>query len=70
MNKELKIVADYSENTKLVRQKTAKLLGKTGVYIFLSIMALIVIIPFYWMLNISFQSTGEVLNSLTINFFP
>lgn len=66
----MKFVADYSENKKLVRQKTTTFFGKFGVYAFLVVMAFIVIVPFYWMLNISFQSSNEVLNSLTINFFP
>jgi multiple sugar transport system permease protein len=33
-------------------------------------MAFIIIIPFYWMLNVSFQSNNEVLNSLNVSFFP
>jgi multiple sugar transport system permease protein len=33
-------------------------------------MAFIVIVPFYWMLNVSFQSSNEVLNSLNVSFFP
>src|SRR5690606_34596960 len=44
--------------------------GKIGLYLFLVIMALIVIIPFYWMLNVSFQSSDEVLNSLNVSLFP
>lgn len=68
--KNMNYVADYSENKKLIRQKTSKTLGKIGVYSFLAIMAIIVIIPFYWMLNISFQSSNEVLNSLTTNLYP
>jgi multiple sugar transport system permease protein len=63
-------IADYSENKKLIRQKTSKTLSKIGVYTFLAFMAIIVIIPFYWMLNISFQSSNEVLNSLTTNLYP
>jgi multiple sugar transport system permease protein len=30
----------------------------------------VVIVPFYWMLNVSFQSSNEVLNSLNVSFFP
>jgi multiple sugar transport system permease protein len=33
-------------------------------------MAFVVIVPFYWMLNVSFQSSNEVLNSLNVSFFP
>jgi multiple sugar transport system permease protein len=32
-------------------------------------MAFAVIVPFYWMLNVSFQSSNEVLNSLNVSFF-
>ena len=62
--------ADYSENKTLKAQKTAQILGKFGTYTFLSIMAFIVIVPFYWMLNVSFQSSNEVLNSLNTSLFP
>ncbi len=63
-------IADYNENQKLKAQKTAFFLGKFGTLLFLSIMAFIVIIPFYWMFNVSFQSSNEVLNSLNVSFFP
>lgn len=62
--------ADYSENKALKAQKTAQIMSKFGTYTFLSIMAFIVIVPFYWMLNVSFQSSNEVLNSLNTSLFP
>ncbi len=65
-----KIVADYSENKRLRRQKAATVASKSVTYLFLTIMALIIIIPFYWMLNVSFQSNNEVLNSLNLSLFP
>lgn len=46
-------------NKKIKRQKIGKIFGKTGIYIFLTIIALIVIIPFYWMLNTSFKTANE-----------
>jgi len=64
------LIADYSENKKLKRQKTAHFFGKATTYLFLGIMALIILIPFYWMLNVSFQSSDEVLNSLNVSLFP
>ncbi len=67
---QIKMIADYSENKKLKAQKTAHAFGKFGTYTFLAIMAIIVLIPFYWMLNISFQSSNEVLNSLNTSLFP
>src|SRR5690606_38558000 len=41
-----------------------------GIYLFLALMAFIVIVPFYWMLNVSLQSNNEVLNSLNVSLFP
>ncbi|MGE4320218.1 MAG: carbohydrate ABC transporter permease [Acholeplasmataceae bacterium] len=64
------IVADYSENKKLKRQKTAHVFGKIATYAFLAFMAVAILIPFYWMLNVSFQSSDEVLNSLNVSLFP
>src|SRR5690554_3617324 len=66
----LKIKVDYTENKKLVAQRTALVFGKIGTYLFLTIMALFVIIPFYWMFNVSFQSTNEVLNSTNLSLYP
>lgn len=45
---------------KLKRQKVGNIISKTFTILFLSIMALIIIIPFYWMLNTSFKTAGEV----------
>lgn len=70
MTTNLNLKVNYRENQKLRAQKTASFFGKFGIYLFLVIMALIVIIPFYWMLNVSFQSTDEVLNSLNVSLFP
>ncbi|OED58868.1 carbohydrate ABC transporter permease [Acholeplasma laidlawii] len=61
---------DYKVNQKLKAQKSATFLGKFGIYLFLAIMSIIVIIPFYWMLNVSLQGTDEVLNSLNVSLFP
>ncbi|WP_035345384.1 carbohydrate ABC transporter permease [Haploplasma modicum] len=61
---------DYRQNKRLVVQKTNKIIGKTITYSFLTIMALFVLIPFYWMFNVSLQSNNEVLNSISISYFP
>ena len=61
---------DYRQNKRLVVQKTNKIIGKTITYSFLAIMALFVLIPFYWMFNVSLQSNNEVLNSISISYFP
>ena len=41
------------------RQKIGSLLGKAGIYLFLFIMAGIVLFPFYWMVNSSLKSLTE-----------
>ncbi len=46
---------------KLVYQKIKSASQKTVAIIFLSIMALMIIVPFYWMLNTSFKNESEVL---------
>ena len=42
-----------------VRQKLLKALGKTGIYLFLLVMAAIVLFPFYWMIISSVKSLDE-----------
>ncbi len=46
---------------KLVYQKIKSTSQKTLAIIFLTIMALMIIVPFYWMLNTSFKNESEVL---------
>ncbi len=41
------------------RQKILKFLGQTGIYLFLLLMALIVLFPFYWMIISSLKSLSE-----------
>lgn len=62
--------SNRNENTTLKAQRTSQFLAKFGTYTFLAVMAFIVIVPFYWMLNVSFQSSNEVLNSLNTSLFP
>jgi len=61
---------EYKQNKKLVLQKTNKAISKTITYLFLTIMALFVLIPFYWMFNVSFQSINEVYDTVTISYYP
>ena len=51
------------------KQKILKPLGQAGVYLFLLIMALIVLFPFYWMINSSLKSLAEYRLSPP-TFFP
>jgi multiple sugar transport system permease protein len=60
----------YQDNAKLRAQKQSQFIVAAITYTFLAFMAFIVIVPFYWMLNVSFQSSNEVLNSLNVSFFP
>ncbi len=50
-------------------QKIVKVMVKVFLYLFLVIMAIIVLFPFYWMINSSFQ-TIEEFNSPTPVFWP
>jgi multiple sugar transport system permease protein len=65
-----KYKVDYGNNVALKAQKSLQVSKKVVTYIFLTIMAIIVLIPFYWMLNVSFQSSHEVLNDVNPNLFP
>jgi len=51
------------------RQKVMRVLFLIFVYAFLTFMALVVIVPFYWMLNTSLKSMEEYRAS-TVTFFP
>ena len=70
MIKDMNIKANYRENEKIVAQKTVSIIRSIIKYGFLTIMAIIVIVPFYWMLNVSFQSGPEAMDSTSISFFP
>ncbi|MDR2828933.1 MAG: carbohydrate ABC transporter permease [Acholeplasmatales bacterium] len=67
---------EYSIQSKLKVQKTTKIGKNVILYIFLAIMAIIVIVPFYWMFNVSLQSRDEVLklgpfaNDFNPSLFP
>lgn len=53
----------------LKQQKITTFFSKTTAFIFLTIMAIIVIIPFYWMLNTSFKTSQEQ-ERLTPTLYP
>ncbi len=48
------------------RQRVIRILVKVGLYLFLTIMAIIVIFPFYWMLISSVKTVDEYNNSATL----
>lgn len=47
------------KNNKILKQKISKIFIKSGVFLFLTIMALVIIIPFYWMINTSLKTSNE-----------
>lgn len=62
--------ADFRYDEKAGAQKAVKVVRNTSTYLFLGIMAIIVLIPFYWMFNVSFQSAKEVMDSTSLSFYP
>jgi len=65
-----KIMSEKSIKRTTIIQNVTKIVSKTSVYLFLGIMALIVIFPFYWMIISSLKSFAEY-NFLRIpSFFP
>ena len=70
--KNLRLVIKGAQKDTNTTQKVDKILhiiGMTLIYVFLAIMALIIIFPFYWMLITSLKSTEEIRRT-TQAFFP
>ncbi|MBQ5954019.1 MAG: carbohydrate ABC transporter permease [Lachnospiraceae bacterium] len=51
------------------KQRVAKIIGKILIYLFLAVMAVIVLFPFYWMINSSLKSLDEYRLSMP-TFWP
>ena len=51
-------------------EKRRRILGKGVTYLFLTIWALIVLFPFYWMLLTSVKSYGAITRSISRRFSP
>ncbi len=64
MNQDLMLSAE-----ELRKYKIKKTLGNIGIYTFLVLFALFIIIPFYWMFATSLRDVSE-LQSTNISFFP
>ena len=56
---EIKTMRDRDMQKVSAQQRIWKILGTSGIYLFLGIMALIVIFPFYWMIISSLKSMDE-----------
>ena len=70
--KNLRLVIKGAQKDTNTTQKVDKILhiiGMSLIYLFLAIMALIIIFPFYWMLITSLKSTEEIRRT-TQTFFP
>ncbi len=67
---EMNLKIDYRENRRIALQKTQTAVRKTVTYVFLAVMAFMVIVPFYWMFNVSLQSSREALDSTSISYYP
>ena len=52
------------------RQRAAKITAQVFIYIFLTVMALIVVFPFYWMIISSLKSYEEYTGHLVPTFWP
>src|SRR5690554_3369136 len=66
----MNVKADYRDDKKLLAQKTVTTTRNIITYVFLAIMAFIVLVPFYWMFNVSFQSKSEAMDSTSLSFYP
>lgn len=58
-----------SVEKEIKRQKVLKIVKNIFVYIFLAIIAVYIVFPFYWMLSTSLKSQGE-LDLLNVTYFP
>ena len=54
--KTMNVMQERDVRTRTIGQKIFKVLGKTGTYIFLLVMALIILFPFYWMIISSLKT--------------
>ena len=64
MNQELMLTEE-----ELRKYKIKKTLANVGIYTFLVIFALFIIIPFYWMFATALRTEAE-LQSTSVSFFP
>ena len=69
MSKETKVMQARDLQQVSAASKVMQIFVKTGVYLFLSVMALIVLIPFYWMIISSLKTLAEY-RQPTPTFWP
>ena len=66
---EIKTMQEKNMNDVTSRQKAAQIVAKILIYLFLAVIAVIVLFPFYWMINSSLKSLEEYRLSLP-TFWP
>ncbi|HHU55854.1 MAG TPA: carbohydrate ABC transporter permease [Acholeplasmataceae bacterium] len=59
----------YMTEEQLRRYRIKKIFSQIGIYLFLVLIALFIVIPFYWMIATALRSTNE-LGFVKISFFP
>ena len=66
---DIKTMREKDMNDVTSRQRVAQIVGKILIYLFLAVMAIVVLFPFYWMINSSLKSLEEYRLSLP-TFWP
>ena len=66
---ELKTMKEKDMNDVTSKQRVARIIGKALIYLFLAVMAVIILFPFYWMINSSLKSLEEYRLSMP-TFWP
>ena len=66
---DIKTMKEKDMNDVTSRQKATQIIGKILIYLFLAVMAVIVLFPFYWMINSSLKSLEEYRLSMP-TFWP
>lgn len=64
--------SDQKVDVKEIERRDAviKGIGLFFIYLFLAVCAILVLFPFYWMINTSLKSTEEIVNSITPTLWP
>ena len=66
---EIRTMKEKDMNDVTSKQRVARIIGKILIYLFLAVMAIVVLFPFYWMINSSLKSLEEYRLSLP-TFWP
>ena len=69
MSNSTKVMQERNIKNRTIMQKMFKIFGKTGTYVFLLVMALIILFPFYWMIISSLKTDAEYRNTIP-TFWP